>query len=234
MLRRKKMKLMKFISLTLALAMMLSTVAFANNATTTTEPTIDIEEITLNGYEMFVPTSSTSYIGDENAKLPTSFLFDRSSETEINVTVSSIDSYDVYVANNSTKALAAFGIIVDGVEGTRVEIKVYGTNDPVDGKWDHLLIKLGKAQDISGYKVFEILEEDVAQYLHYKFEITAEGCGDITITELGLLKTNDKGPELEWDFTLEVPKLVPVGTVGKHQKKQTNRALRMSLFALSR
>ena len=230
------MKFLKFISLALALTLLLSTFVFAeNNATTTEEPEIDIEEITLNGYEMFVPTSSTSYIDGENAKLPTSFLFDRSSETEINVTVSSISSYDVYVANNTTNALAAFGIIVDGVEGTRVEIKVYGTNDPVNGKWDHLLVKVGKAQDIGDYKVFEILEEDVAQYLHYKFEITAEGCGDITLTELAMLKTNEAGPELEWDFTLDVPKLVPVGTVGQHQpKKSTNRALRMNLFALAR
>ena len=230
------MKFLRFISLALALTLLLSTFVFAeNNATTTEEPEIDIEEITLNGYEMFVPTSSTSYIDGENAKLPTSFLFDRSSETEINVTVSSISSYDVYVANNTTNALAAFGIIVDGVEGTRVEIKVYGTNDPVNGKWDHLLVKVGKAQDIGDYKVFEILEEDVAQYLHYKFEITAEGCGDITLTELAMLKTNEAGPELEWDFTLDVPKLVPVGTVGQHQpKKSTNRALRMNLFALAR
>lgn len=225
------MKIIKFTSLVLALAMLLSTAIFANNATTTTEPAIDLEEVKLYDYEMFVPTSSTSYIDGENAKLPTSFLFDRSSETELNVTVSSIESYDIYIANNTTKALAAFGVILDGVPGTTVEIKVYGTNDPVNGKWDHLLIKVGKPQDISGFKVFEILEEDVAQYLHYRFVVTAEGCGDITLTELALLKTNDKGPELEWDFTLDEPKLVPVGTVGQHQKKTpSRRGLMMNRF----
>lgn len=227
------MKLIKFLSLALALMLVLSTAAFANNATTTTDPVIDIEEITLNGWEMFVPTSSTSYIDGENAKLPITFLFDRSSETELNVTVSSVDSYDIYVATNETKALAAFGLIVDGVVGTTIEVQVYGTNDPVDGYWQQLYLTSRKPEDVGGYKVFEILDEYVAQYLHYKFEITAIGCGDITITELALLKSNNKGPELEWDFTLEEPKLVPVGTVGQHQPKKTSyRALRMNLFAL--
>jgi len=230
------MKFLRLISFALVLSVLLSTFVFAtNNATTTEEPKVDIEEITLKGYEMFVPTSSTSYIDGENAKLPTSFLFDRSSETKINVTVSTIESYDICVANTSTKALAAFGVIVDGVVGTTVEVKVYGSNDPVNGKWDHLLIKLGKPQDIGGYKVFEILEEDVAQYLHYRFVITAEGCGDIILTEIAMLKTNEAGPELEWDFTLDEPKLVPVGTVGQHQPKKTSyRALRKNLFALAK
>ena len=228
------MKFLRIISLALVLSVLLSTFVFAtNNATTTTEPKIDIEEITLNGFEMFVPTSSTSYIDGENAKLPTTFLFDRSSETEINVTVSTVESYDVHVATNSTKALAAFGVIVDGVVGTTIEVKVYGTNDPINSYWQQLYLTSRTPQEIGEYKVFELLDEYVSQYLYYKFEITAEGCGDITITEIAMLKSNEVGPELEWDFTLDVPKLVPVGTVGQHQPKKTSyRALRMNLFAL--
>ncbi len=214
------MKKFGLILLVLAVLTALSAPVFAGSATTTAEPQADIAPIQVDSLTQFSPKASVGKLDGEDAKLPTAYLFDSSSETRLNVTVSPISPFEVSTSTSVTGALAAFGVIVNGEEGTTVEIKVYGSNDAYSDKWNHLLLDLGGPEVIGDYYVFRVSDQYIAQYCYYRFEFTAEGCGDIIITELAMFKSEDKGPELEWDYTLEEPKLVPVGTVGQHAPVQ--------------
>ncbi len=224
------MKKIRIISALLALLIVLSVPVFANNAETTAEPKKDLAEIKVDDLVRFYPDASLGDIAGENAKLPTAFLFDSSSETKLNVTVSPIESFDVRTSASVSKALGAFGVVVGGESGTTIDIEVHATNDPLSNEWTQLFLEVGGPEKIGELNVFRIADEYIDQYCYYKFVFTAEGCGDISISEIAMFASTEHGPELEWDSNYDPPKLVPVGTVGKAEQKKSNRIFMFNRF----
>lgn len=218
------MKKIKLLPLILAVVMMVSVPIYAD-AATETENIVKTVNLEIDGMKKINVTSSMARLFDKDVDLPTDFLFDGIEETKLEVSVTATDKFEVYTAFRAPEALAAFGTILSGEEGTQVKVKVYGTNDALQFDWHLLTLKEENAEKIDDYYVLEIDSESVQKYSFYKFEFKAEGCGDITISELSLLKEDNGEPDMKYEFPEEFdsenpPKLVPVEDTETEQKEQ--------------
>ena len=170
----------------------------------------------------------TSAMSEGAGELPLRALFDSRADTGVKVDLTGTEdkTFRLYTSSSVPQTLAAFGILTDGIPGTQVALRVYGTDDSTLESWTPVpLIQSVDGQN--GFRVFHVQNpapdwKSAPAYTFYRFDFTVVDSGEDTgigfsLSEVALLRPESDEPDVRWDTGDAVelgvlPPLVPVKT----------------------
>ena len=169
-----------------------------------------------------------------------SLLFDSRSDPAMVVDVKDSEdkTFTLITSSGVPQTLSAFGILTDGVHGTEITLRVWGSNDSLLEEWTPLPLVQSIGEQ-NGFRVFHIQNptgdwKNVTPYAFYRFEFTADfgeapEPSPYNLREVILLRPESDEPDMVYAVVDavkpgEYPPLVPVTALEKEDEAPTETA----------